>query len=101
MNYFLANKDFLKNLIMHTSGQNSFVNYVAQFNVKILSDYIKRSKKIETLSPDTEIFVQVYCYGTVCTLCEMLIKDFPVPVEKFVELIEKSLPEPLKKFLYK
>lgn len=101
LNYFLDNKEFLKNLIAHTSGQDSFINYVAQFNIKILSDYIKRSHNLEKLSPDVEIFIKVYCYGTVCTFCEMLTNPTPVSDELFVKSIEKSLPEPLKKFFYK
>lgn len=99
--YFLENKEFLKNLIAHTSGQDSFINYVARFNVKILSDYIKRSQNLETLPQDVEILIKVYCYGTVCTLCEMLVNPAPIPDEEFVKLIEKALPEPLKKYLYK
>lgn len=100
INYFFANKDFLKNLMTNTSGQDSFINYVANFNVKILSDYIKRNKNLENLTADIEIYVKIYCYGTVCTICEMLIKDFPIPIEDFVNFLENALPEPLKKFLY-
>ena len=86
---------------MNTGGQNSFINHVAQFNIKILSDYIKRSQKIETLPTDTEIFIKVYCYGTVCMLCEFLTKDFPISAENVVKLFEDAVPESLKKYLYK
>ncbi len=101
LNYFLDNKEFLKNLIAHTSGQDSFINYVARFNVKILSDYIKRSQNLDILPQELEILIKVYCYGTVCTFCEMLINPAPIPDEEFVTLIEKALPEPLKKYFYK
>ena len=99
--YFLDNREFLKNLVANTSGQDSFINYVAQFSVKIVSDYIKRRNNFDILPPDVEIFVRVYCYGIVCTFCEFLTAPIPVSDEEFVALIEKSLPEPLKKFLYK
>ncbi|MBR5914316.1 MAG: TetR/AcrR family transcriptional regulator C-terminal domain-containing protein [Selenomonadaceae bacterium] len=98
--YSIENKNFLKNLILNTSGQDSFINYVANVNIKIMSDYIKRSQKIENLPTDIEISVKVYCYGTVCTLCEMILKDFPIPTEDFIKFLENALPEPLKKFLY-
>ncbi len=100
-NYFLENRAFLKNLIANTSGQDSFINYVTQFNVKILSNYIKRSQKLDELPQDLEIFIKVYCYGTVCTFCEFLTVPIPMSDEEFIALIEKSLPEPLKKYLYK
>lgn len=99
--YFLDNKEFMKNLLAHTSGQDSFINYMAHFNVKILSDYIKRSQHLEKISPDLEISMKVYCYGMVCTFCEVLINPMPISDKEFVKSIEKSLPEPLKKFLYK
>ena len=99
INFFFDNRIFLKNLMLNTGGQDSFINYVANFNIKILSDYIKRSQKIETLPIEIEVAVKVYCYGTVCTICEMLIKDFPIPVDDFVKMLENALPEPLKKFL--
>ena len=101
INYFLANRDFLKNLIANTSGQTSFINYVAQFNVKVLSDYIKRSHNIQTLSKDVEIAVKVYCYGTVCTICEVIMKSSAVSKKDFVKMLEDALPELLKRYLYK
>ena len=101
LNYFLENKKFLRNLVLNTGGQDSFINYLANFSVKIFSDYIKRTQNLEKLSPELEIYIKVYCYGIVCTLCEILIEPLPRPAEKFVNLLEKSLPAPLKKFLYK
>lgn len=99
--YFLDNREFLKNLSANTSGQDSFINYVARFDVKILSEYIRRENNLDELPRDIEIFVKVYCYGTICTFFEMLAKPIPISNEEFVTLMEKSLPEPLKKFLYK
>lgn len=99
--YSIENKNFLKNLILNTSGSDSFINYVSNVNIKIMSDYIKRSQKIENLSIDIEISVKVYCYGTVCVLCEMILKDLPIPTEDFIKFLENALPESLKKYLYK
>lgn len=101
LRYFLENREFLRNLVANTSGQDSFINYVARFSVRIFSDYIKQTQNWDELPRDLEIFVRVYCYGTVCTFCEFLTAPIPVTDEEFVALIEKSLPEPLKKYLYK
>ncbi len=99
--YFSANKDFLKNLILNTSGQTSFINYVAQSHVKILSNYIRRTQKIKNLPQDTEIFVKLYCYGTVCTLCEFLLKPFPISDDELVKIFVDALPAQLQKYFYK
>lgn len=97
--YSIENKNFLKNLILNTSGQDSFINYIANVNTKIMSDYIKCSQKIKNLPTDIEISVKVYCYGTACTLCEMILKDFPIPAEDLIKFLENALPEPIKKIL--
>lgn len=101
LNYFFDNKEFLKNLIAHTSGQDSFINYVAKFSVKIFSDYIKRTQNLEKIPQDLEILINVYCYGVVCTLCEFLISSVPISDKEFVKQLERALPEPLKKYFYK
>lgn len=99
--YFFDNRKFLKNLMMNTSGQNSFITYVTKFHVKVLLDYIKRSPKFEKLSSDMEIFVKVYCYGIVCTLCEFLIEPLKISEDELVKIFVNAIPEPLKKFFYK
>lgn len=99
--YFCSNRDFLKNLIMNTSGQTSFINYVAKSHIKILSDYIKRTQKIESLPIDTKIFVKIYCYGTVCTLCELLIKPSSISTAELVKFFVDALPDPLQKYFMK
>lgn len=99
--YFSANKDFLKNLILNTSGQTSFINYVAQAHIKILSNYIKRTQKVKNLPQDTELFVKLYCYGTVCTLCEFLLKPFPISDDELVKIFVDALPAQLQKYFYK
>ena len=101
INYFFANRDFLKNLIMHTGGQDSFINYVANFNVKILSDFIKNSQGLQNLPEPIEISIKIYCYGTVCTICEFLIKSQNISTENFIKCLEDALPPNLRTFLYK
>ncbi len=88
-------------LLVNTGGQNSFINYVAQFHIKILSDYVKRTQKIKNLPIDAEISIKIYCYGTVCTLCEFIIKPFEISAKELVNFFEIALPEPLKKYFYK
>lgn len=101
LNYFLDNKEFLKNLLEHTSGQDSFINYLSKFSVKIFSDYIKRSQNLEKIPQDLEILISVYCYGVVCTLCKFLISSVQISDKEFVKQLERALPEPLKKYFYK
>ena len=101
LNYFLENKKFLQNLVLNTSGQDSFINYLSKFSVKIFSNYIKRTQNLEKIPQDLEILISVYCYGVVCTLCEFLISSVQISDKEFVKQLERALPEPLKKYFYK
>ena len=92
--YSVDNRKFLINAIIHTEGQNSFINHVSKVNYKVLSDYIKMSNKLEELPQDVEVLVKIYVYGTVCMMCEWLINKMPIPMEKFIKLIEEGVPEP-------
>ena len=100
LKYSVDNRQFLINAIMHTNGQNSFVNHVANIDIKALSDYIKRTQNWEELPVDIEAWIKIYCYGIVQLSCDWLIDKMPIPLEEFVKLLEKALPEPLKKYLY-
>lgn len=99
--FFLENKEFLKNLVLHTSGQDSFIRYVTRSSTRLTAEYIKRANNLIELPKEIEFFIKFYCYGVVCTFCEMLLSPIPVSDEDFVKAVEKALPEPLKKFLYK
>ena len=68
-------------------------------NIRELTKHIHRTAKIESLPPDEECLVRIYCYGTVIFVCEWLQQKNPLPIERAAEIMENSLPEPLKKYL--
>ncbi|MBQ7416849.1 MAG: TetR family transcriptional regulator C-terminal domain-containing protein, partial [Acidaminococcaceae bacterium] len=59
-------------------------------------------KKMMTEHIPEEILgmIKVYCYGTVQLMNEWLLHDMKLPPETLVEIWKKSLPEPLKIYLY-
>jgi hypothetical protein len=54
----------------------------------------------EKIPNDILDMVKIYCYGTVRLTCEWLTDDLPITPEKLADDMEKSLPEPLKVYLY-
>lgn len=100
VSYFAENRKFIINAITHTSGQDSFICHVFKINFDAMSYHIQTSQKLTTLTLETEIFLKMYVYGTVQLVCEWLLKDMPVPLEEFVDLLEEGLPEPLKIYFY-
>ena len=97
--YFLENRDFLLNLFLHTSGQDSFVHFMIDTNIRALTKHIQQTRGIDSLPAEDACYVRIYCYGTVLFVCEWLQQKNPLPIERAAEIMENSLPEPLKKYL--
>ena len=60
-----------------------------------------RKKLMTEYIPD-EIYamIKIYVYGTVQYMLEWLMGDIPLSPEKVAEIWGKSLPEPLKQYLF-
>ncbi|MBR2180089.1 MAG: TetR/AcrR family transcriptional regulator C-terminal domain-containing protein [Selenomonadaceae bacterium] len=99
--YAVDNKKFLINAITHTNGQNSFINNMTRINVKVFLDVIKRNNNFDEIPKNLEILSKIYIYGSVCMLCEWLINRDSVDFEEFIKILEDSLPETLRRYLYK
>ncbi|WP_297957136.1 TetR/AcrR family transcriptional regulator C-terminal domain-containing protein [uncultured Ruminococcus sp.] len=99
MRFFDENRKYMKNLLLHTSGMDSFVRYFASANIKHLSNCILHNSEITELTSDLVIYVKVYVFGTVQTACEWLLGEIDCTPEHLAKLFENSVPEPLKKYL--
>lgn len=68
----------------------------------LLSESFKELSQKKAVDKITikEIAIKVYCYGTVCTICEFLVNPTKISAEEFANLLEGALPECLKKYLY-
>lgn len=54
----------------------------------------------EKIPDDILDMVKIYCYGTVRLMCEWITDSIPTSPERLAEIMERSLPEPLKVYLY-
>ena len=98
--FFEDNLQYLKNLLQHTNGHDSFVRYMGTFNTEHLVRCIKSINGLQDLDDDLMIYIQVYCYGTVQIGCEWILGNVQADGDYLAEMFEKALPEPLKKYLY-
>jgi len=98
---FQKEKGILKNLLLHTSGHDSFVRYMTEINSGELTRYILRAAGRETLDRKTEMYIRLYCMGTVCLTCEWILGQYEAAPEELAEIYENALPAPLRPFLYK
>ena len=98
--FFEDNLHYLRNLLEHTNGHDSFVRYMSAANTEHLSRCIRQINRLDKLDNDLMIYIQTYCYGTVQIGCEWILGNVKADGQHLAQLFEKALPEPLKEYLY-
>ena len=96
---YLSEKDYLVNLLQHTAGHDSFVQYMAEINYDQMQKHIREVSGREALTEQEKLYLRIYCFGTTCLTCEWLLDKFRAAPEELAELFENSLPAPLKGIL--
>lgn len=99
-NSFQKNKEYLENLLKHTTGHDSFIRNMTEINYNALKEHILKSDKISKLEEKTDMYVRLYCQGTVALTCDWILGRYKASPTEFAEVYENSLPEPLKQYLY-
>lgn len=98
---FEENKDYLSNLFLHTGGHDSFVRNMTEMNYNALKQYILRSTGKTKLEADTEMYIRLYCLGTVNLTCEWIMGKYRATPTEIAVIFENSLPAPLHQYLIK
>ena len=98
--YYAKNCEFIKNALKHTSGQDSFIEYDRKRNTEFLKAEVQKKLMTEFIPDDIMGMIEVYVYGTVQYMLQWLMSDTHRSPEQLAYIWEKSLPEPLKQYLY-
>ena len=98
--YYHENREFIKNALKHTSGQDSFIEYVRRRNTEFLKGEVQKKLMTEYIPDEIMGMIEVYVYGTVQYMMKWLMSDMHLSPEQVAAIWEKSLPEPLKQYLY-
>jgi AcrR family transcriptional regulator len=97
---FLEQREYLANLFLHTGGHDSFIRYMTDINFCALKKHILKNSGKSELDEKTEMYIRIYCLGTVNLTCEWILGKYKVTPEELAEIYEKSLPSPLYRYLY-
>lgn len=97
--YFYNNRNYLSNLLLHTSGHDSFVRYMIDINYDILEKYILQSAKKTVLDKQIKLYIRIYCIGTVNLTCEWILGKYKLSPEELADIYLNSLPLPLHPYL--
>lgn len=96
---FNEQKDYLKNLLLHTNGLDSFSSNMKLVHFDSLKKCVLEASGMKELDVKTEMYVRTYCQGTVDLTCDWIMGAYDVSPEELAEVYEKCLPEPLHKYL--
>ena len=99
--FYTENREYIQNLLKNTAGHDAFVRYLSEANIGHLTRCILKLNGKKELDNDTLIYVRIYCYGTVMTICSWLMGEIVCDEEELAPLFEQALPTPLKPLLYK
>ena len=96
---YFENKDYLTNLLQHTSGHDSFMRYMTEINCAVLEKYILSVNGSQELTHEEMMVVKMYCHGIIGLACEWILGQIDTTIEEIAEVYEQSVPEPLRKYL--
>ena len=92
-------KDYLRNLLLHTNGYETFSRQMKQLHIECLTKCVLDASDLKKLDVMTEMYVRTYCQGTVDLSCEWILGAFQVTHEELALVFENCLPVPLQKYL--
>ena len=85
---------------MHTSGFDSFAFNMVEINYNYLKKRVEYSAQFEPLNEMTEMYILLYCVGTVRLTREWIMGKYNASKEELAQVFENSLPQPLYEYLY-
>ena len=99
--HYSEEKDYLANLLLHTSGHDAFIQYMADINYGELEKHILSVRGKQTLDEKTAMLIRTYCMGTVCLTCEWILGKYQATPGELAEIYESTLPQALREFVMK
>ncbi len=100
LRFFWSKRDYIRNLLLNTSGRDAFVRQQTKAHIDLLENYILKSSGKEILDEDKEIFIRMYVFATVQMISEWLTGEIERSADHLGRLFEDMVPEKLKQYLY-
>lgn len=97
--YYSRHRQYLANLLTHTSGYDSFIVNMTEIHSKSLQKTLDRLVDKESVDGKARMYVQIYCYGTVLFSCDWILGKYDLSEKELASVYENALPEPLRQYL--
>ena len=96
--YYDEQRKYLANLLTNTNGYDSFIRYMTEIHFDALMSRIRISPDPGEPGQEIQMFVRLYCFGTVMLTCEWIMGKYPVSRETLTKVYAGSLPDPLREY---
>ena len=93
--FFQTEKEYLANLFLHTSGHDSFIQYMTEIHYRAFTKHLLVTSKQKELDEKTSLLARTYCLGTVYLSCEWITGKYDVTPDELAEIYGNALPQPL------
>ncbi len=97
--YFYDQKEYIKNLLLHTGGFDSFVRNMKTIHFESLKKWILEAAGTDELDVKTEMYLRIYCHGSVDLACDWILGKYDVTPEEMASVYVNCMPDPLQKYL--
>ena len=96
---FHEQKDYLANLIRHTTGFDSFAENMKAIHLEMIRNYFLSKLGVAELRSKLEMYVRLYSHGSTDLTCDWILGKFEAGTEELAEIYENSLPQPLRQLI--
>ena len=97
----LERREYLRNLLLHTNGYDSFVQNMKRIHYEGFTGFLKHAMGTAQLDRKTEMYACIYCCGSIDLSCEWILGRYSTSPEELAEVFENCSPFPLRKYLEK
>ncbi|MCR5746358.1 MAG: TetR family transcriptional regulator C-terminal domain-containing protein [Lachnospiraceae bacterium] len=97
--WFFNEKEYLKNLLRHTNGYDSFMKSMVEIHYTALEKYILSAKGGRELTLKEKMLIKTYCLGAVGFACEWIMGQYEATPDEVAGVLNDSLPGGLKKYV--
>ncbi|MBR1814838.1 MAG: TetR family transcriptional regulator C-terminal domain-containing protein [Lachnospiraceae bacterium] len=97
--FYQNDKEYLANLLRHTSGHDSFIQYMTDINIAALTAHIRDVSGAAAFDQKMELLIRFYCIATVNLSCEWILGKVDINAEELAHIFEDALPLPLRPLL--
>lgn len=96
MAHYQEEKEYLANILKHTSGHDSFVSYMTEIHCAEAAAFIRKRTGAKSLDAKMKMYIRLYCMGTVCLSAEWILGRTEAALAEITEVCENSLPLPMR-----